>query len=77
MACFVPVLENTENTILVFFENCLCFLNLVFSMFFVYFRKAKEAETKLVFCIFFILLDFENKKRFSKNVNKQALSFWN
>ena len=42
-ACLVPcfrklllriVFENTENTILVFFENCSSYPNLVFSMFF-------------------------------------------
>ena len=37
-ACLVPVIENTENTILVLSENYSCSLNLmffVFSMFFI------------------------------------------
>ena len=47
------------NTILVFFENCFCYLNLVFSLFFVFFiAKKNEEETEHVFFV------FENKKQF-------------
>ena len=44
-SCFSKLLlrlafENTENIILIFFENCFCYLNLVFYVFlcFCYFR---------------------------------------
>ena len=64
--------ENTKNIILVFSENCSCSLNLVFSMFSVFFRT-KEMGTKRVLCVFLVLLIFQNKIQFSKTVNKQAL----
>ena len=40
--CFLKLLlrivfENIEKIILVFFENCFCYLNLVFSVYFVFF----------------------------------------
>ena len=40
--CFLKLLlrivfENIEKIILVFFENCSCYLNLVFSVYFVFF----------------------------------------
>ena len=33
------IFENTENTIFVLFENFSCFLNLIFSVFFVLIKK--------------------------------------
>ena len=50
------VFENTENTILVFSENCYCYLNLVFSVFFVFFITKKKKVTKRVFLIFLFSL---------------------
>ena len=53
-----------------FYENCLCSLNLVFFVFFI----IKKNETKSVFCVFLILIVVHNKKQFSKTENKQVLS---
>ena len=36
------VVENTKNTIFVFFKNCFCYLNLVFSTFSVFFKTKKK-----------------------------------
>ena len=33
------VFENTKNTILVFFESCSCYLNLMFFVFSVFFKS--------------------------------------
>ena len=64
----IIVFENIKNVILMFFENCFCYLNLVFSVFFLFFIINFFFETKLIFCIFLILLVFHNKKT---NNNKQ------
>ena len=58
-ACLIPVFENitvpenTENTIVVFSENCSCFLDLVFFMFF---RTVKNWQTNM----FSLFLKTEN-----------------
>ena len=36
------VFENTKNTILVFNKNCFCYLNLVFYLFFMFFKTKKN-----------------------------------
>ena len=36
---FVHVFDNAENTIFVLSENCYCYLNLVISMFFIFFSE--------------------------------------
>ena len=50
------VFENTKNTILVFFEICCCYLNLVFYMFFVFFKRKKTWKPSMlsVFSLFFM-----------------------
>ena len=40
------IFENIENTILVFSKNCSCSLNLVFSMFSMFFRTKKIGNRK-------------------------------
>ena len=50
-----------ENISLRFSQNCYCYLNLMFSMFFI--TKKKKKRTKRVFLV---LLFIENKKPFSK-----------
>ena len=64
-SCFLKlflraVFENTENIILMFFENCSYYLNLVFFIFF----KTKKIVTKRVLPIpvFLVILVFENRK---------------
>ena len=69
---FKIVLENTENTILMFFENYSYSLNLVFTVFSVFFKKKKKKRIKCVLFIFLALLVFQIKKLFSKIVNKHA-----
>ena len=72
------VFENIKNTILMFFKNCFCYLNLLFSIFFVFFRK-KNKKKKLGtkgFLIFIVLLVFYNKKQFSKSVIKYVHRFF-
>ena len=57
-----------------FSENFSYYLNLVFSMFFMFFKtKKKKLGMKHVLHVFLILLVFENKKWFSKLGTKQAL----
>ena len=52
--------ENTKNTLMVFFEKCSYYLNLVF----------------FIFSRFFLLfLFFHNKKQFKKTLNKHAQRF--
>ena len=46
------VFKNTDNTILVLFENCSYFLNLVFYVFSMFFRKKRES--KVVICVFLV-----------------------
>ena len=55
------VFENTKNTILVFFENCYCYLNFMFYVFSMFFKKKKKLGTKLVLIVF---IAFENRKHF-------------
>ena len=65
------VLENIGNTILVFFKNCYCFLNLVFFVFSILFRKKKTKNQKCY--VFSLLFLFFKTKIVSKTINKQAL----
>ena len=58
------VFENTKNTILVFFENCSCYLDLVFYVFSVFCHNSEKLGTKRVFPILLVLLVFENRKQF-------------
>ena len=67
------VLGNTENTILVFFENCYCYLDLVFSMFSMFCHNSEKLGTNIVLHVLLVLLVFENRKQFSKTGTKQAL----
>ena len=69
-SCFLKLLlrtvfENTVNTILVFSENYSYSLN--FSFLYHVFRKKKFS-----FCVFIVFIVFQNKKQFSKTVNKQT-----
>ena len=71
-SCFLKlflrtVFENTENLILVFNENCSCYLNLVFYMFYMLFKTKKKLRTKHV------LLVFHKYKLFSKTKTKRTL----
>ena len=66
---FRAVFENIENTILVVSGNCSYFMNLVFSIFFVFFRRKKKLRTKHVLFIFLVLFVFKNIKEFSKTKN--------
>ena len=68
-ACLVSVFENTENTILVFFENRSCFLNFVFSVFIMFFRTKKKEEKQTCFP-FFICSHFLEHKTVLKNRNQ-------
>ena len=43
-------------------------------MCFLYFLEQKKLETKHVLRVFLVLFVFENKKQFSKTVNKEAQS---
>ena len=53
--CFLKnILKNTN---LVFSENCSFYLNLMFSIFFMFFRK-KKLETRDVLCVLLILVLF-------------------
>ena len=67
------VFENIENTILVFFENCSCYLNLVFSMFSLFCQNSEKLGIKRVLPVLLVLLVFENRKQFSKRGTKLAL----
>ena len=58
--------QNTENTILMFNENCFCLLNLVFYVLFVFSKTKKNGELN-AFSLFL------NRKLFSKTGTKQAL----
>ena len=48
------IFKNIKNTILVFSENYYCYLNLMFSIFYVFQKKNKEP------IIFFLFLRTEN-----------------
>ena len=67
------VFENIENTVFVFFENCSCYFNLVFSMFFFITKKRK---TNVFFHVFLIFFVFENKKQFLNFVTKIGLQLF-
>ena len=59
-SCFLKlflrtVFKNIKNTILVLSENCFCYLNLVVSLFFIFFILEK---LRCVFPIFLIFLIF-------------------
>ena len=65
-SCFLKLLlrtvfENIENIILMFFENCFCYLNLLF------FSILFFSEKKNCFCylnlLFFSILFFSEKKK--------------
>ena len=65
------VFKNTENIVLVFFEN-ICFLNLMFFIFFVFSKIKKKIENLTCFsyspC-------FGKRKPFSKSITKQTLTY--
>ena len=46
------------------FENCFCYLNLVFSLFFVFLRVKKMLGTKQVISVFLVLFVFEKRTIF-------------
>ena len=75
--CFILFLFCDESMGLFgsYFENCSCSLSLVFFVFFVFFRTKKKG-TKCVFCAFLVIFVSQNKKQFSKTVNKEALTFF-
>ena len=52
--------ENIENTILMFFENCSCYLKLVFFVSSLFFR-IKKRKLMCSF-LFLVLIVFQNKK---------------
>ena len=74
------VLKNTDNInhFTVFFFNSSCYLNLVFSLFFVFFPKKKKEPnlfaTFFLFSLFFFSFFFnkkeKKKKQFSENYNQ-------
>ena len=57
------IFETIENIILLFSKYCSCYLNLVFSVFFMFLRT-KKVGTKHVLYVF--LLIFQNKINFQK-----------
>ena len=65
--CSVFVFENIENIILMLFENCFCYLNLVFSTFSIFFRTKEKWEPNGVLYVF-----HKKKKHISKTLTKQA-----
>ena len=70
-SCFLKLLliivfDNTENNILVFSKSTPCYLNLVFSVFFVFFITTKWKPNVFLF--------FRTKKQFSKTLTKCALN---
>ena len=71
-ACLVPIFENMKNTILVFFENCSCYLNLVFSVFFKT-KKTWELNVFFMFSLIFLCLRTENS--FQKHEPNMFLIF--
>ena len=40
----ITIFENKVNIILVFFENCYCYLNLIFIMCFYFFKNCKQID---------------------------------
>ena len=60
--CLVFVFENTENIILVLFQNCFCSMNLVPFMFSVFFRIKQNWESNVfsMFSMFSLFLKIEN-----------------
>ena len=68
----VHVFENIEKNVLVFFENCSCILNLVFSMF----SRKKKKRSQTLFSLFSLF--FRTKNSFKKHeTNKPKLSILN
>ena len=59
------VFKNTDNTILVLFENCSYFLNLVFYVFSMFFRKKKGIKS-----CYLCFRRFLEKKNVFKNCNQ-------
>ena len=70
----ITIFENTKNIILVFSKNYYHSLNLVFSMFFVFFITKKKKESNVI-SVFSLLSLFSQKKKkqISKTITKQAL----
>ena len=58
----VKILGNTDNIILVFFKFIFCYINLVFYVFFIFFRRKKELNV-----LFASFLFFKTKKMVFKN----------
>ena len=50
--CLVLVFEYEENAILVFIENCSCFLKLKFYVLVMFFRKKKKGNLRV--CLVYI-----------------------
>ena len=72
---FNTVIENTENTILMFSENCSCYLNIVFSVFYVFENKKKTRNQTCSLC-FPCSPCFSEQKTIFKNY-KQTYPFIN
>ena len=57
----IKFFENIENTILMLFEHCSCYLKLVFFVSSLFFRIKKKKKLMCSF-LFLVLIVFQNKR---------------
>ena len=69
---FISVYKNTNNIILLLSKNCSYFVNLVFSMIFIFFKTKKKLNTLFMFFIYFLF--FITKKHAVTNVTQVFFS---
>ena len=68
---FKTVFENSENTIFMLFENCFCYLNLIFFFVLFVFFRTKNKELRAVWYVFLkIVIENSFFKLFLRTVFK-------